>query len=186
MNPTPREHEPMLGALARSAERANTPTAMVAFCAALLLGSGLFAAWQHRDANHARAELRQQVVAAAKVRTLADQIKMVRAEQALGGGAAAAYEPKELLGAISRAAEGAKIVPPPSVRETREETTGPLTRKIVTANVRGHAMDHVLDWIRASVNDVPGLHVVQMTARTSPTDGWDIEIRFARWELKSK
>lgn len=181
---SPREHEPMLGALARSAERANTPTGMILFCAALLLAAAVFLITQARDASDARAAFRAQEASSAKVRALKAEIERVRAEQMVGTGSAQAYEPRELLGAIDRAAQEARLKQPTNPRQTIEDAAGPLQRKVVNAGVRNEPAENVLDWINAAAKGTPGLHVAQINLRTSPNDGWDIEVRFARWELK--
>lgn len=181
---SPREHEPMLGALARSAERANTPTGMILFCTALLLAAAVFLFSQARDASAAKAAFKAQEASSAKIRALKADIERIRAEQLVGSGSAQAYEPRELLGAIDAKAQEARLKQPTNPRQTIEDAAGPLQRKIVNANVRNEPVQKVLDWINAAIRDVPGLHVAQMNLRASPSDGWDIEVRFARWELK--
>ena len=184
MNPSPREHEPMLAALARSAERSNTPTGMIVFCAALLLGSAVFAFSQVREASAARSAFVSQQRARAEVLDLAREIKTFRAEETLGASSAKAYEPKELLAAIERAAQFAKLSPSPIVTDRKEDTPGPLQRKVVSAIVRGQPIESVFEWMAAAVAETPGLHVIGLTMRASVNDGWDIEVKFARWELK--
>ncbi len=179
-----REHEPMLAALASAAERRNRPTSMVALCAALLVGAGVFAMWSASGARAARATFVREAVARQKVDALAAQVREVQESLQPKGDDTLPYAPRELLGSLASAATSSGLSKAPSFNPTTEESAdSPLVRKVIIARILGEPLPETLAWMQRAITDIPGLHVTQFNLK--PTrQGWEIEARFARWETK--
>lgn len=181
-----REHEPMLAALASGAERRNRPTSMVALCAALLVGAGAYALWSARSARAAHAAFVREAAASAKVEALAAQVVAIEDSLKSGPGDMGPYTPRELLGSLASAATSAGLTDTPSFNPTSEETAdSPLVRKVIIARLLGKPLAPTLAWIEKALTDIPGLYVTQFNLK--PTrQGWEVEVRFARWETKQQ
>lgn len=182
-----RDREPVLAALASGAERANRPTAVVIFSALLLLVVTIFALMSVRDASRARALYVWEAGNRAQVETVADQIRLVRKEEEVRKNQPDAFAPEpRLLSAISSAGSAAGL--PPSllrIEEGREEVpNSPLVRRTVTARLDGQPIEPVFEWLQGSLQAVSGLHIIQLSLKPTPR-GWDLTVKFARWELKS-
>lgn len=181
-----REHEPMLAAMASKAERANRPTAVVVFCTLLLVGAVGFTIWSSGRASEARAAFRREAQAQAEVERLTTQIEEARERKSRGENELEGYSPETaLLSKIGQAASRALIEPIPRLRTNTESmTSSPLVRQVVTATVDDHEMEKVLAWITNALNEVDGLYVTEYSMK--PTrKGWEVTVKFARWELST-
>lgn len=183
----PREHEPMLNGLARSAERANRPTALVVFSVLLLLAALGYAGWNWSDARAAAREFRRDAAQQREVERAIGEIRAMRAQREQGQGAQAAFaaEPS-MLSKLSQAASIAGLTVPPQIQPpNREDTPGsPLVKQVITARADGQEPAVVFAWLRKCLEDIPGLYVSQFALRPTRL-GWSLEVRFARWEIKS-
>ncbi|MGD9691332.1 MAG: hypothetical protein AB7G17_00655 [Phycisphaerales bacterium] len=183
----PREHEPMLNALARSAERANRPTSMVVFTALLLLAAVVFAGWSAMGARAASREFQREAAQRREVERAVSEIKALQAQRTQGAGALAAFAPEaSLLSKMAQAATASGLTTPPQIQPpNREEMPGsPLIKQVVTARADGQEPSAVFAWLKKCLEDIPGLYVSQFALRPTRL-GWSVEIRFARWEIKS-
>jgi hypothetical protein len=185
---SPRDREPMLAALAGAAERANRPTAVVVFCAALLLLATIFALWTGRQASAAERAYVSAAGQLARAKAAADDIKRITAERAAGAGQTSVFDPEpRLLSSISNALPADKIQSTEIRFEpNKEEIPGsPLVRQVVTCrSLQKLEIEPVFEWIAAALNAVPGLHITHFSMKPS-REGWEITVKFARWELKA-
>lgn len=183
----PREHEPMLHGLARSAERANRPTTLVVFSVLLLLAAVAFAGWNGMDARTARREYQRDAAQQREVERAIGEIRAMRAQRAQGTGSQAAFTPEaSMLSKLAQAATAAGLTVPPQIQPpNREDTPGsPLVKQVVTARADGQEPAAVFEWLKKCLQDIPGLYVSQFALRPTRL-GWSVEVRFARWEIKS-
>ncbi|MBL0921310.1 MAG: hypothetical protein IBJ10_04180, partial [Phycisphaerales bacterium] len=81
MTIAPRDREPMLAALAGAAERANRPTAVVVFCAALLALALLFASISRAGASEARRAYENEASQLAAAQAVGAEIKRTKPER---------------------------------------------------------------------------------------------------------
>ena len=98
----------------------------------------------------------------------------------------APYAPKELLGVLGAAATSAGLSKTPAFTQTIEEggDSAPA-RKTVTARLLREPLPAPLAWFQRALSPTPELYVTQFNLK--PTrQGWDMEVRFARWELKQQ
>ncbi len=184
----PRDREPMLAALAGAAERANRPTAVVLFCAILLLGATIFALWSGRQASAAERTYVSAATQLSRARAAADEIKRINAARQSGATQTSVFDPEpRLLSSISNALPADKIQSTDlRFEQNKEEVPGsPLVRQVVTCrSLRKLELDPVLEWTGRALEAVPGLHIIHFSLK--PTrEGWEITVKFARWELKA-
>jgi len=182
-----REQEPMLRPLAMGAERANRPTGIVVFSAVLLLASFAFLLWSSSGVSAAERSLRRATTEASDVRRIAAEIERMNDAGSQATTEEAKYRPAPaLLSTISASADAAGLAPRPRITPQRddEQRDGALVRKNVQASVEGQEIGDVLRWIETVVRQVDGLYVSQFKVKPSRTTGWNIEVRFSRWELK--
>lgn len=181
------EREAMLAPLAGASERANRPTAMVVFCAVLLLASAAFASLSARDASAARRAFQTQQDQYAQVQTIAAQMRAIREQQDAAAQGDDAYAPEpRLLSQLQQTASQAGLATLGfSVEESREEAPGrPIIRRVVTYRLNGQEIPPVMAWIQEALRSVKGLFITHFSMKPTAR-GWDIQIKFARWELKS-
>lgn len=179
-----REHEIMLGAMASAAERRNKPVALVAFGAALLAGAFAFYGWNAGQARSARAAFEREAQAAQKVGMIADRIVFER-ENAAVAGETDYYAPNPtLLSALASSATGAGLTKTPAFTQNTEDSGGPIVRKTVTARISAEAVETTLAWVERALGEVDGLHVASFSLKSTRATGWEVEVRFARWETK--
>lgn len=182
-----REHEPMLRPLAMAAERSNRPTAIVAFSALLLIGATLFLLWSSSGVAGARQRLVRAARESGEVERLAAQITQVRQAGASAPAEDAKYaRAPNLLSGVSAAADQAGLRTRPRIAPLRsdEQRDGALVRQNVQGSINGEEVGPVLAWIETALRQTPGLYVSQFKAVPNRTTGWNIEVRFSRWELK--
>lgn len=181
-----REHEPILAAMAGRAERANRPTAVVVFCTALLLAAVAFTAWASGRAAEAKREFRREAQTQAEVERLAGMIVEAREKKTRGEDESTVYAPETaLLSKIGQAATRAQIDGIPRLRTNTESlASSPLVRQVVTGTVENNEMDRVLRWITNALDEVDGLYVTEYTMKPTRR-GWEVTVRFARWELST-
>lgn len=187
--PGSRDREPMLAALAGSAERANRPTAVVVFCAAVLLVAMIFAVLSRGKAAQARTAYEHAASQLQTASSVAAEIKRITEERKNTTNAPGVFDPEpRLLSIVSGALTAAGLqttefrFDPPSKEEV---PNSPLVRQVLTCRTLvPMEVEPVLDWVQRSLNAAPGLHVIHLSMK--PTrQGWDITVKFARWELKS-
>ncbi|MGP1308699.1 MAG: hypothetical protein ACTS27_00690 [Phycisphaerales bacterium] len=177
----------MLRPLAMAAERANRPTAIVVFSVALLLGAVIFLLWSARGVNAAEQRLERAVAEAAAVNDVAAQIRRIREEGSQAAPEDAKYRPAaNLLSTISTASDRIGMSTRPQITPQRddEQLRGPLVRRNIGARITGQEIGDALRWIETVVGQVDGLYVSQFKVTPSRTTGWNIDVRFSRWELK--
>lgn len=182
-----RDQEPMLRPLAMSAERANRPTAIVAFSAALLLGATVFTLWAARGVGAAEARRDRAVSEAREVQRLASEIERTRGSAERAPAEDAVYRPlPTLLSTISSSADQAGLSPRPQITPQRddEQLGGALVRKNILCRVSGQEVDAVFRWIEITLRQAEGMYVRDFKATPNRTTGWNIEVVFSRWELK--
>lgn len=182
-----REQEPMLRPLAMSAERANRPTAIVAFSAALLIGAVIFTLWASKGVAAAEARRDRAVNEARDVQRLASEIERTRGSAERAPAEDAIYRPlPTLLSSISSSADQAGLSPRPQLTQQRddEQFGGTLVRKNIMARVNGQEMSAVLRWIETTLRQAEGMYVKDFKTTPNRTTGWNIEVVFSRWELK--
>lgn len=61
----------------------------------------------------------------------------------------------------------------------------PLRRQIVTAQLSDAPLEPTLKWINSATKNIDGLYVAGVEFSPTPR-GWQIEVRFARWEVVPK
>jgi type II secretory pathway component PulM len=182
-----RRQEPMLRPLAMAAERANRPTAIVVFSGALLAASLVFLFWSAKGVNAAEARLRRATNEAIEVQRVAAEITRMRDAGTQSTGEEAKYRPiPTLLSSISASADQAGLSTRPQITPQRDDTQldGALVRKNIGARVSGQEIGDVLRWVETVLRQVDGLYVSQFKVTPNRTTGWNIELRFSRWELK--
>jgi len=72
----------------------------------------------------------------------------------------------------------------PSVAQ-RPERAGldyPLRRQIVTASLSNVQLEPTLKWINNATKNIDGLYVAGVEFSPTPS-GWQVEVRYARWEV---
>ncbi len=183
----PREHEAMLHGLARSAERANRPTALVVFSVLLLLAALAFAGWNVLGMREASREFRREAAQRREVERAVGEIRAMREQRSQGAGALASFAPEaSMLSKLAQAANAAGLTTPPQIQPpNREDIPGsPLVKQVVTARADGQEPGAVFAWLKKCLEDIPGLYVSQFALRPTRL-GWSVEVRFARWEIKS-
>ena len=185
MKPRTRDVETMLAAMASGAERANRPTAVVAFSVALLVASLAFAMWSMNSARAATRVYERTLTEYANVERLSQLLEHLAREQERSRDRPDIYarEPR-LLSTISQAAPLAGIDRAPIITGGRETVPGsPLVRQIVNAQIDRQDVSAVMEWITIVLRDIPGLHIIRLNMRPT-TNGWQFQIRFGRWEVE--
>ena len=182
-----REHEPMLRPLAMAAERANRPTAIVVFSAVLLLAACAFLMWSAGGVSAAEQRLERASSEAAAVNDIAQRIELLRDQGEQPESQDAKYRPvSNLLSTISAASDRVGLSSRPRITPLRddEQFDGALVRRNIAGRVSGEQIGDALRWVETVVAQVDGLYVSQFKVTPSRTTGWNIEVRFSRWELK--
>lgn len=182
-----REHEPMLRPLAMSAERANRPTAIVAFSGLLLAAAVGFLLWSANGVGAAERRLERAQSEATEVRRIAAEITRLRDTGAQDDTPDARYQrAPNLLSTLSSSADASGMTARPRITPQRsdEQRGGALVRQNVVASVNGQEIEAVLRWIESAVRQVDGMYVSQYKATPNRATGWNIDVRFSRWELK--
>jgi type II secretory pathway component PulM len=182
-----RRQEPMLRPLAMAAERANRPTAIVVFSGLLLFAAVVFLFWSAKGVSAAEARLRRATNEAVEVQRVAAEITRMRDAGTQSTGEEAKYRPiPTLLSSISASADQSGFSTRPQIIPERDDVQldGALTKKRIRATVSGQEIGDVLRWVETVLRQVDGLYVSQFKVTPNRTTGWNIELRFSRWELK--
>lgn len=188
MTADPRDREPMLAALAGSAERANRPTAVVVFCAVVLLVAVVFALLSRAKAAEARSAYDHEAGQLETARSVAAEIERINEERKNTTNAPGVFDPEPRLLSLVSGPLGAAGIQSTEIRfdPNKEEIPGsPLVRQVLTCRTLvPMEAEPVFDWVQRALNAVPGLHIIHFSMK--PTgQGWEMTVKFARWELKS-
>ncbi len=181
------KHEPMLRPLALSAERANRPTAIVAFTAVLLVGAFGFLMWSAKGVGAAERRVERARGEAVNVALISEEIERLRTEETVTDTPDAKYRRNpNLLSTLSTSADvaGLSVRPRITPLKSDEQRNGALIRQNVSASISGQEIGDVLRWIETVLKQMDGLYVSQFKATPNRTTGWNIDVRFSRWELK--
>ncbi len=185
---TSHDREPMLAALAGAAERANRPTTVVAFCAILLVVAAGFMFWSSGRASAAEKAYTIEARQLARAEAVAAEIRRINAEREAGANEGSVFDPEpRLLSSISGALPADRLQSTElRFEQTKEEApNSPLVRQVVTCrSVRKLEIEPVFDWMTRALEAVPGLHIIHFSMKPA-RDGWEITVKFARWELKA-
>jgi hypothetical protein len=181
------KHEPMLRPLALSAERANRPTTIVAFTGVLLVAAFGFLLWSANGVGAAERRVERAKTEAADVQRVSAEITRMRSEESVTDTPDAKYRRNpNLLSTLSASADAAGLTPRPRIvpQKSDEQRNGALVRQNVSASISGQEIGDVLRWIESVLKQIDGLYVSQFKATPNRTTGWNIDVRFSRWELK--
>lgn len=93
----------------------------------------------------------------------------------------------DLLSRMESYASQARLGETPKVPQQRKDRTqGAVRQRYVYTNVTDRSLEAMLDWLRLSQDNVPGLFVYSITLRPVASRGWSMDVTFARWERENE
>lgn len=182
MSLTPNQ-ELELQALSGSAERRNQPKLLIGVAVVGILIAGFYAFSGFNAAASAKGKAERKADIAVQLDGLISRYNEVNQ----GGGEGALNERFPVNDRIRSTLETSADfhgLEAPSVSQ-RPERVGldyPLRRQIVTANLSDVPLEPTMQWINSATKNIDGLHVAGVEFSPTPA-GWQVEVRYARWEV---
>lgn len=170
-----------LAAKAQSQHRLNNPSHLIVLGVLLVFVSivVLVIAWRVRsDAIKTNVLKSNRVV---EIDQIIAQIRDLEQAQA-GSSAADRYAPiPDMLLRFKRYATEAKLSNELGIPKTSTQPQGDARKLIYTYTVRDPSLGSLLEWMKISTQQVPGLDISDITIRPSKTD-WTLTATFTRFE----
>jgi Na+-transporting methylmalonyl-CoA/oxaloacetate decarboxylase gamma subunit len=170
-----------LAAKAKSQHRLNNPSHLIVLGVLLVFVSivVLVIAWRVRSAAiETNVRKSNQVV---QIDQIIAQIRELEQTQA-SSSAADRYAPiPDMLLRFKRYAAQAKLSNELGIPKTSTQPQGDARKLIYTYTVRDPSLERLLEWVKISTQQVPGLEINDITIKPSKTD-WTITTIFARYE----
>ncbi|MBX3321630.1 MAG: hypothetical protein KF757_01430 [Phycisphaeraceae bacterium] len=118
------------------------------------------------------------------VQGVADLRDLQGAQSQASGGA---YEPvPNLLSRMEGFARDAGLTRSLSIPTTRVDRSEGARRLSYTySNITDPSISALLAWVEISCEQVPGMFVNSITLKPASTQGWTVDVTFARWERES-
>lgn len=182
MNLTPTQ-ELELQALSGAAQRRNQPKMLIFLAFVLILISAFYAFSGFSAASSAKVRAQRQVDTDNQL-----DPRIERYNELTQGGAEGGLDERFPVNSRIRSTleTSADVfgLDSPTVAQ-RPERAGldyPLQRQIITANLSDAPLEPTLKWINSATRNIDGLYVAGV--EFSPTkSGWQVEVRYARWEV---
>ncbi|MCB9838614.1 MAG: hypothetical protein H6813_04680 [Phycisphaeraceae bacterium] len=172
-----------LQALSRAAERKNQPRLLTFLGVVLILIAGFYAFSGYSATQSAFDKARGKADISAKL-----DPRIARYNALLQSGGEAGLEERfpvntRIRSTLETSADllGLELPTPPQ-RTERMGLDYPLQRQIITANLTDAPLDATLKWINSATRSIDGLYVAGVEFSPTPA-GWQVEVRFARWEV---
>lgn len=162
--------------------RRNRPTALVAASGAVFAASLIAALWGFSARVAAREAYRHEQADLAQVEVLKTEWTRLD-ESAKQAGSADATKPFPYLqSTIESCARNAGLKNVPQPPHLTANPRGPMTsNEYLYQDVKDPSLPALLEWIRQSMQQVPGLEVYQLVLRPQATD-WSVNVTFRRLE----
>lgn len=180
------ESRQLLAALAARAESRRRPRVLLVGAALLLIASFimLLIAWSARSSAAARLDTERQL--ATNFTAEATKLLQLRAEAAAGGADAGRSESNAGMGsrleAIAKRVGATRNATFAPTRTDKKPRVGSSQRTLFTYDkVRSPKVEPLIDWVRSSVAEIPGLEVQSIRLNIEKT-GWAMDVTFSRWE----
>ena len=183
LNPT---QELELQALSGAAERRNQPRLLILLAVILILIAGFYTFSGYGSAATARERAQRQAVNAVQIDAQLDRYNALTQGGAESGLVTRFPVNDRIRSTLESSADifGLEI-PVVTQRRERAGLDYPLQRQIITAQLSDAPLEPTLKWINSATKNIDGLYIAGVEFSPSPA-GWQIEVRYARWEVVPK
>lgn len=169
---------------AAASERRNRPRHLLLIPLLLFCIAGLVLAFALFSRETARLRLEQQEMRYDRLVEGVVQLRQLSLDSQDSNGHNSLGEPiNDLLSRMETYATQAGLQEKPRVpQQRRDSTRGAVRPRYIYPAMTDRSLSALLDWLRISQNNVPGLFVYSITLRPVPSRGWSMDVTFARWE----
>lgn len=180
LNPT---QELELQALSGAAQRRNQPKFLLFIAVILILFAAFYAFSGYGSAQNARSLAQRKAGIESQLDSKIDRYNELNQGGDEGGLDQRFPVNDHIRSTLETTADIAGLEKPAvTMRPERAGLDYPLRRQVVTAQLSNAPLEPTLNWINSATKNLDGLYVAGV--EFSPTDaGWQIEVRFARWEV---
>lgn len=169
---------------AAASERRNRPKHLLLIPLLLFCVAGLVLAFALFSRETARLRLEQQEMRYDRLVAGVVQLRELNLKSRDSDGQNSLGEPiTDLLSRMETYSTRAGLQEKPRVpQQRRDSTKGAVRQRYIYTNLTDRSLPALLEWLRISQDNVPGLFVYSITLRPVPSRGWSMDVTFARWE----
>ena len=168
-----------LAAAAAARERRNRPVAPTVAAIVALAAAGLAAVLGLAARASAQREYSDRQAAAVRISSmLTEREALLRRVDAPD--LTPVDKPISKIGEMATLA-GLSEVPPPPRNPRQTQAAGGTIHEYIYPNIKSADLVPLLDWLRLSAAEIPGLEVYSLNLKPDPA-GWTMTVTFRRWE----
>lgn len=175
-----------LTSAAAASERRNRPKHLLLLPAALLLVAGLALVVSIYSHESSRIRIEREQARYNRLVQGVAQLQELSSEPGQQG--AGLYEPiPDLLSRMERFSTESGLARAPSIPTTRTDmrTEGAKRTLYVYSTVTDPSIGALLEWVSQCTSNVPGLFVNSITLKPAGSQGWTMDVTYARWEREN-
>ena len=173
-----------LQALSGASQRRNQPKVLTMLGVLLILIAGFFAFSSFGASTDAKKKAQRRSTSAIEIEGLIDRYNTLTQGGSEGGGLGQRFPVNTRIRSTLEASAENLGIDRPTITQ-RAERAGldyPLQRQTLTTQISDAELKPTLKWINSATKNIDGLYVTGVEFSPTP-GGWQIEVRYARWEV---